>query len=40
VRCFQRTHMDVLVLENFILERTAQAPMPVDESWKSEFALD
>jgi carbamoyltransferase len=40
VRCFRRTHMDVLVLENFILERSAQPPMPVDESWKSEFALD
>ncbi len=39
-RCFQRTHMDVLVLENFIIERLAQGPMPVDESWKSEFALD
>ena len=39
-RCFQRTHMDVLVLENFIIERAAQGPMPVDESWKSEFALD
>ena len=40
IRCFRRTHMDVLVLENFILERAAQAPMPVDESWQSEFALD
>ena len=40
VRCFRRTHMDVLVLENFVLERDAQPPMPVDESWKSEFALD
>jgi len=40
VRCFQRTHMDVLVLENFILERSAQGPMPVDESWRNEFALD
>ena len=40
IRCFRRTHMDVLVLENFILEREAQGPMPVDESWKSEFALD
>jgi carbamoyltransferase len=40
VRCFRRTHMDVLVLENFILERSAQPPMPVDESWKSEFVLD
>jgi carbamoyltransferase len=40
VRCFRRTEMDVLVLENFILEREAQPPMAVDESWKSEFALD
>ena len=40
VRCFRRTHMDVLVLENLIVEREAQPPMPVDESWKSEFALD
>jgi len=39
-RCFQRTHMDVLVLENFIIERSAQGPIPVDESWMSEFALD
>ena len=40
IRCFRRTHMDALVLENYILERKDQPPMPVDESWKSEFALD
>ena len=40
IRCFRRTHMDALVLENFILERKDQPPMPVDQSWKSEFALD
>jgi carbamoyltransferase len=40
VRCFRRTEMDVLVLENFILEREAQQPMAVDDAWKSEFALD
>ncbi len=40
LRCFRRTHMDVVVLENFIVERSAQGPMPVDESWQSEFALD
>jgi carbamoyltransferase len=40
MRCFRRTHMDVLVLENVILDRRDQPPMPVDESWKSEFALD
>jgi len=40
IRCFRRTHMDALVLENIILKRDEQGPMPVDESWKSEFALD
>jgi carbamoyltransferase len=40
VRCFRRTRMDALVLETFILERDAQPPMHVDDSWKSEFALD
>ena len=40
-RCFMRTNMDVLVLENFLLEtgrrsRSAQKT----KSWKTEFALD
>jgi carbamoyltransferase len=39
-RCFMRTNMDVLVLENFILERTAQPKREEDEKWKTEFALD
>jgi len=39
-RCFMRTNMDVLVLENFILERTAQPAREEDESWKKEFVLD
>ena len=39
-RCFMRTNMDVLVLENFILERTAQPKREEDESWKAEFVLD
>ncbi len=34
-RCFERTHMDVLVLENFILERSAQPHMPLDHSQQS-----
>ena len=29
--------MDALVLENFILEKTEQAPLPQDESWRKEF---
>jgi carbamoyltransferase len=39
-RCFMRTNMDVLVLENFILERTAQPKREEDEKWKTEFVLD
>jgi carbamoyltransferase len=39
-RCFMRTNMDVLVLENFILVKSEQAPAPADESWKQEFVLD
>jgi hypothetical protein len=36
-----RTDMDVLVLENFLLEKTAQpAAAAADESWKAEFVLD
>ena len=39
-RCFARTNMDVLVLENFILEKSEQAPLVQDESWRAEFVLD
>ena len=39
-RCFMRTDMDVLVLENFILVKTEQAPVAEDESWRKEFVLD
>jgi carbamoyltransferase len=39
-RCFMRTDMDVLVLENFILLKTEQAPVVRDESWQKEFVLD
>ena len=39
-RCFMRTHMDVLVLENFILEKGEQAAVVEDESWRKEFVLD
>ncbi len=39
-RCFMRTDMDVLVLENFVLEKSAQPKSEHDESWKTEFALD
>jgi carbamoyltransferase len=39
-RCFMRTDMDVLVLENFILEKAEQAPLSEDTSWRTEFVLD
>jgi carbamoyltransferase len=39
-RCFMRTDMDILVLENFVLEKTAQRKVAQDESWRTEFVLD
>ena len=39
-RCFMRTDMDLLVLENFLLERSAQPKRAEDESWRKEFVLD
>ena len=39
-RCFMRTDMDLLVLENFLLERVAQPARAEDESWRKEFVLD
>jgi carbamoyltransferase len=39
-RCFMRTNMDVLVLENFVLLKEEQAATAQDESWKQEFVLD
>jgi carbamoyltransferase len=39
-RCFMRSNIDVLVLENFLLEKSAQPHRQDDESWKTEFVLD
>ena len=39
-RCFMRTEMDVLVLENCILLKENQKPIPKDTSWMKEFELD
>jgi carbamoyltransferase len=39
-RCFMRTNMDVLVLENFILVKAEQTAVADDEAWKREFVLD
>jgi carbamoyltransferase len=39
-RCFMRTNIDVLVLENYVLEKGDQAPLQDDGAWKQEFVLD
>ena len=39
-RCFMRTNLDVLVLEQFVLLKEEQTPLAEDTSWQSEFALD
>ena len=39
-RCFMRTEMDVLVLENCVLNKTEQKSLVGDTDWKKEFELD
>ena len=39
-RCFQRTEMDYLVLENFIPDKRQQKPLEDDTDWRNEFELD
>ena len=39
-RCFMRTNMDYLVLENFLIEKQEVDFINVDESWMKEFPLD
>jgi carbamoyltransferase len=39
-RCFMRTEMDYLVVENFLIDKKTQPARPQDESWKKEFELD
>jgi carbamoyltransferase len=39
-RCFMRTEMDVLVLENFILMKQDQPKFVDGTDWRSEFDLD
>lgn len=38
--CFMRTEMDCLVLNNLILYKNEQAPLPDDGKWRQEFTLD
>ena len=39
-RCFMRTEMDVLVLENQLLLKQKQPSIEKDEKWKQKFELD
>ena len=41
-RCFMRTNIDVLVLENYLLLKTDQtaAPDAHDDSWRLQLELD
>jgi carbamoyltransferase len=39
-RCFMRTEMDYLVLENFLLAKSEQPAWQKDDSWQKEFELD
>lgn len=39
-RCFMRTEMDYLVLENFLLAKSEQPVWQKDDSWQEEFELD
>lgn len=39
-RCFMRTDMDYLVIENFLLDKKSQPKIEEDDSWMDEFELD
>jgi carbamoyltransferase len=39
-RCFMRTEIDVLVLENCVLEKARQPALIGDTDWRREFELD
>jgi len=39
-RCFMRTEMDALVLQNYILFKEEQPKIEKDEKWKQFFELD
>jgi carbamoyltransferase len=39
-RCFMRTEMDVLVIEDFVLEKHSQKEFADDVAWQEVFQLD
>lgn len=39
-RCFMRTGIDILILENFVLKKKDQPPWHETRDWREEFVLD
>jgi carbamoyltransferase len=39
-RCFMRTGIDILVLDDFVLEKSAQPAWKESARWQEEFGLD
>ena len=39
-RCFMRTEMDYLVIENFLLDKREQPEWQETDNWQEEFELD
>ncbi|MDH5387055.1 MAG: carbamoyltransferase [Gammaproteobacteria bacterium] len=39
-RCFMRTEMDYLVLDNFLIDKKSQPEWTEKDDWKNEFELD
>ena len=39
-RCFMRTEMDYLVMENILIDKTKQPEWQEEDDWRNEFALD
>jgi len=39
-RCFMRTEMDVLVIDNFLLFKSRQPNFQDKGNWQEEFELD
>jgi carbamoyltransferase len=39
-RCFMRTEMDYLVMENYLLNKQEQPPWHEEGDWREEFELD
>lgn len=39
-RCFMRTEMDYLVVDNYLFDKTKQEKLKEEKDWKEEFKLD